>query len=259
MRRQPAVDLVFGPQAYHRLPEMIARAARGDRVLETAFEVERKFDELPEVARPRRARPPSSPSKRAATASAPFAWCPIRGVLNIRVPRPRSRPKRAASWKRAPPRSRFSDRTSTATTAGRPTGAGSWGLGRLIGASCRNRGASARLRYTTSHPCEMDAAADRGPWRDREADAVSASSRAIGLGPRARGDEPPPPRATITAASSQRLSGRGPTSHFPPTSSSAIRARARRISPPHSRSCARSASPRPIPSNTARAPARPQP
>ncbi|HEY7799989.1 MAG TPA: tRNA (N6-isopentenyl adenosine(37)-C2)-methylthiotransferase MiaB, partial [Hyphomonadaceae bacterium] len=38
MRRQPAVDLVVGPQAYHRLPEMIARMARktGDR-LETDF------------------------------------------------------------------------------------------------------------------------------------------------------------------------------------------------------------------------------
>ena len=39
MRRQPAVDLVLGPQAYHKLPEMVARASRatGDR-LETEFE-----------------------------------------------------------------------------------------------------------------------------------------------------------------------------------------------------------------------------
>ena len=39
MRRQPAVDLVLGPQAYHKLPEMIARVHRstGER-LETEFE-----------------------------------------------------------------------------------------------------------------------------------------------------------------------------------------------------------------------------
>ena len=50
MRRQPAVDLVLGPQAYHKLPEMIARASRatGDR-LETDFETLEKFDALPKV------------------------------------------------------------------------------------------------------------------------------------------------------------------------------------------------------------------
>lgn len=48
MRRQPAVDMVVGPQAYHRLPEMIARLARktGD-TLEIDFAVEEKFDALP--------------------------------------------------------------------------------------------------------------------------------------------------------------------------------------------------------------------
>ena len=48
MRRQPAVDLVLGPQAYHKLPEMIARVHRstGER-LETEFETLEKFDALP--------------------------------------------------------------------------------------------------------------------------------------------------------------------------------------------------------------------
>ena len=45
--RAPQVDLVFGPQSYHRLPEMIARAAREKgEVLETEFEAEDKFDAL---------------------------------------------------------------------------------------------------------------------------------------------------------------------------------------------------------------------
>jgi tRNA-2-methylthio-N6-dimethylallyladenosine synthase len=48
MRRQPAVDLVVGPQAYHQLPELIARAhrARGER-LAADFAAEDKFDALP--------------------------------------------------------------------------------------------------------------------------------------------------------------------------------------------------------------------
>src|SRR5215831_18785340 len=46
--RQPAVDIVVGPQSYHRLPEMIARIARGaGHALETDFPAEDKFDTLP--------------------------------------------------------------------------------------------------------------------------------------------------------------------------------------------------------------------
>jgi tRNA-2-methylthio-N6-dimethylallyladenosine synthase len=53
VRRAPFVDMVFGPQSYHRLPEMIARAARGaGTVLETDFPPEPKFDRLPESAAP---------------------------------------------------------------------------------------------------------------------------------------------------------------------------------------------------------------
>ncbi|HEY1432316.1 MAG TPA: tRNA (N6-isopentenyl adenosine(37)-C2)-methylthiotransferase MiaB [Stellaceae bacterium] len=51
MERAPCVDLVFGPQSYFRLPELIARVLRADgaRVLETSFPVEPKFDFLPEA------------------------------------------------------------------------------------------------------------------------------------------------------------------------------------------------------------------
>jgi tRNA-2-methylthio-N6-dimethylallyladenosine synthase len=48
IRRAPAVDLVVGPQAYHKLPELIARAARktGER-LAADFTAQEKFDALP--------------------------------------------------------------------------------------------------------------------------------------------------------------------------------------------------------------------
>ena len=46
-RRAPQVDLVVGPQSYHRLPELVARASRASgAVLETEFDVEEKFDNL---------------------------------------------------------------------------------------------------------------------------------------------------------------------------------------------------------------------
>jgi tRNA-2-methylthio-N6-dimethylallyladenosine synthase len=48
--RQPAVDMVVGPQSYHRLPEMIAKIARQKgHALETDFSVEDKFDALPQA------------------------------------------------------------------------------------------------------------------------------------------------------------------------------------------------------------------
>jgi tRNA-2-methylthio-N6-dimethylallyladenosine synthase len=56
MRRAPYVDIVLGPQTYHRLPEMIARAQRsqdkqtgpGRGVLDVEFPIESKFDHLPQ-------------------------------------------------------------------------------------------------------------------------------------------------------------------------------------------------------------------
>ena len=48
MKRAPTVDLVVGPQAYHHLPELIARAARkSGQVLDTSFDAIDKFDALP--------------------------------------------------------------------------------------------------------------------------------------------------------------------------------------------------------------------
>ncbi len=48
LARAPFVDVVLGPQAYHRLPELVARAARGaGAALDTDFPVDVKFDHLP--------------------------------------------------------------------------------------------------------------------------------------------------------------------------------------------------------------------
>ncbi len=51
LRRAPAVDVVIGPQTYHRLPDALRRARTGDRVIETDYAVEDKFEHLPKTDR----------------------------------------------------------------------------------------------------------------------------------------------------------------------------------------------------------------
>ena len=46
IRRAPAVDLVIGPQSYHRLPDLLARAERDGKAIDTEFPVDGKFDHL---------------------------------------------------------------------------------------------------------------------------------------------------------------------------------------------------------------------
>jgi tRNA-2-methylthio-N6-dimethylallyladenosine synthase len=46
IRRAGSVDLVVGSQNYHRLPELIARAANGEKVVDTQFPIEDKFVQL---------------------------------------------------------------------------------------------------------------------------------------------------------------------------------------------------------------------
>ena len=100
MRRAPAVDLVVGPQSYHRLPEMLERAEHG-KVIDTEFPVEDKFDHLAAPSRGRdrasAACRPSSPCRKAATSSAPSAWCPTRAAPKCRARSKRSSP-RPSGW-----------------------------------------------------------------------------------------------------------------------------------------------------------------
>ena len=58
MRRQPMVDLVVGPQSYHRLPEMEAQVAAGAKALDTDFPEEDKFERL--KSRPKASRGPTA-------------------------------------------------------------------------------------------------------------------------------------------------------------------------------------------------------
>jgi tRNA-2-methylthio-N6-dimethylallyladenosine synthase len=48
IRRAPVVDVVVGPQSYHHLPQLLERAERFGRALETEFPIEDKFESLPQ-------------------------------------------------------------------------------------------------------------------------------------------------------------------------------------------------------------------
>ena len=47
-RREPAVDVVLGPQTYHRLPQALQKARAGERVVDTEYALEDKFEHLPD-------------------------------------------------------------------------------------------------------------------------------------------------------------------------------------------------------------------
>ena len=47
MARAPAVSMVVGPQAYHRLPDMLDKAGKGERATDTDMPAIAKFDSLP--------------------------------------------------------------------------------------------------------------------------------------------------------------------------------------------------------------------
>jgi tRNA-2-methylthio-N6-dimethylallyladenosine synthase len=169
LRRAPQVDLVFGPQTYHRLPELIARAAReqdAGGVLDIEFPVESKFDHLPEAAAPQGISAFLSvqegcdkfcsfcvvPYTRGAEHSRPAAEILAEaerlvagGAREITL-----LGQNVNAYHGAAP---------LAAGGGTRDGVGgagaSWGLGRLIRRLADIDGLT-RLRYTTSHPRDLD-------------------------------------------------------------------------------------------------------
>jgi tRNA-2-methylthio-N6-dimethylallyladenosine synthase len=53
LKRAPAVDVVIGPQTYHRLPDALKRARTGERVVDTEYALEDKFSHLPQAEKAR--------------------------------------------------------------------------------------------------------------------------------------------------------------------------------------------------------------
>jgi tRNA-2-methylthio-N6-dimethylallyladenosine synthase len=153
LARAPYVDIVLGPQTYHRLPEMVARTARaGGAVVETDFPLEDKFDFLPEAAAPQ------GVSAFLTIQEGCDRFCSFCVVPYTRGAE-QSRPAAAVI---AEARRLVAQGAREITLLGQNVNAwrgagpagGCWELGRLLRALAELPGLL-RLRYTTSHPRDM--------------------------------------------------------------------------------------------------------
>ena len=157
MRRAPAVDLVVGPQAYHKLPELIARAARasGER-LETSFEAVEKFDALPTL------RTPDGPSAFLSVQEGCDKFCTFcvvpytRGAEYSRPVDPIIQEARCLAQQGVREITLLGQNVNAYHGQG-PALAGSetWSLAQLVRHLAKVGGIE-RIRYTTSHPSDMD-------------------------------------------------------------------------------------------------------
>ncbi|MGN8152880.1 tRNA (N6-isopentenyl adenosine(37)-C2)-methylthiotransferase MiaB [Agrobacterium sp. 22094] len=157
LRRAPAVDVVIGPQTYHRLPQALARVRDGERVIETDYAVEDKFEHLP-VAEKAKLR------SRGVTAFLTVqegcdkfcTFCVVPYTRGSEVSRPVSQILDEA-MKLVDAGVREITLLGQNVNAWRSTGpkGEEWGLAELLYRLAEIPGL-ARLRYTTSHPRDMD-------------------------------------------------------------------------------------------------------
>ena len=149
LARAPFVDVVLGPQTYHRLPEMVARASRAAAaVIDTDFPAEDKFDHLPAPAAP------AGPTAFLTVQEGCDKFCSFCVVPYTRGAE-QSRPLAAVL---AEARALVAAGAREITLLGQNVNA--WhgapgGLGRLI-RDLAEIPDLARIRYTTSHPRDMD-------------------------------------------------------------------------------------------------------
>ena len=155
LRRAPFVDIAFGPQTYHRLPEMIERAQRdGGGVSDTDFPVAPKFDFLPEAA----GDAGVSAFLTVQEGCDKFcSFCVVPYTRGAEYSRPAddvvAEARRLAA--RGAREITLLGQNVNAYHGAAPAGGGDWTLGRLI-RSLADIGGIDRIRYTTSHPRDMD-------------------------------------------------------------------------------------------------------
>ena len=154
LARAPHVDIVLGPQTYHRLPELVATATRrAGGVLDTDFPVESKFDHLPDAATP----PGVSSFLTIQEGCDKFCtFCVVPYTRGAEFSRPATEILTEAKKQIAAGAREITllGQNVNAYHGAAPE-AGEWGLGRLIRALSELPGI-ARIRYTTSHPRDVD-------------------------------------------------------------------------------------------------------
>ena len=154
LRRAPQVDLVFGPQSYHRLPDLLGRAAAGEGgQVELGFPIEDKFDSLPEESLE---QGPSAFLTVQEGCDKFCSFCVVPYTRGAEFSRPVADILAEAERRIAAGALELTllGQNVNAYHGSGPDGA-SWGLGRLIRRLAELPGL-ARIRYTTSHPRDLD-------------------------------------------------------------------------------------------------------
>ncbi len=154
MRRQPLVDLVVGPQSYHRLPQLEARARKGEKALDTDFPEDDKFDTL--KSRPKAKRGPTAFLTVQEGCDKFCAFCVVPYTRGAEVSRPVERVLGEARElvERGVREITLLGQNVNAYHGVGPDGA-DWSLARLVWALNDVDGLE-RIRFTTSHPNDMD-------------------------------------------------------------------------------------------------------
>jgi len=154
LSRQPMVDLVVGPQSYHRLPALVEAAQAGRKALDTDFPEEDKFDHL--ARRPATRRAPSAFLTVQEGCDKFCAFCVVPYTRGAEVSRPVARVLAEARdlVERGVREITLLGQNVNAYHGAGPEG-GDWGLARLVRELAAIEGL-ARIRYTTSHPNDMD-------------------------------------------------------------------------------------------------------
>ncbi|MCC5973271.1 MAG: tRNA (N6-isopentenyl adenosine(37)-C2)-methylthiotransferase MiaB [Rubellimicrobium sp.] len=151
--RMPLVDLVVGPQSYHRLPEMERQVRAGARVVDTEFPAEDKFEVLKD--RPKAARGPTAFLTVQEGCDKFCAFCVVPYTRGAEASRPADR---ILSEARGLVEAGVREITLLGQNVNAWHGAMSGdrqGFAALIAALARIDGLE-RIRYTTSHPGDMD-------------------------------------------------------------------------------------------------------
>ncbi|MGP9822434.1 tRNA (N6-isopentenyl adenosine(37)-C2)-methylthiotransferase MiaB [Salinarimonas sp. NSM] len=156
LKRAQVVDAVVGPQSYQRLPEILRAAERG-RVVDTEFPPQDKFDALPALdARRVRARGVTAFLTVQEGCDKFCSFCVVPYTRGAEVSRPVAKVLAEA---RALAAAGVREITVIGQNVNAYHGEGpdgrTWGLARLLRALAEIEGV-ARLRYTTSHPRDMD-------------------------------------------------------------------------------------------------------
>ncbi|MGR3463744.1 tRNA (N6-isopentenyl adenosine(37)-C2)-methylthiotransferase MiaB [Limimaricola sp.] len=153
LTRMPLVDLVVGPQSYHRLPEMEARVGQGGRAVDTDFPEDDKFEAL--KTRPKAKRGPTAFLTVQEGCDKFCAFCVVPYTRGAEVSRPAARiVSEARGLVEAGVREITLLGQNVNAWHGELDGA-EGGLAALVGQLAQIDGLE-RIRYTTSHPNDMD-------------------------------------------------------------------------------------------------------